>query len=150
MQKYYIIPVTDDTVLVDNKSLREILVETNPELYERDIERTNILKNTLPDSQKQILHKHDRKTIAMYVKKEIPTHIIAYGNDDYAFEMITNRKITGKYPSSLSIREIPKERAELHFYKTYYGMKIANFIKPIEKKKHSNDKIRLKETKESI
>lgn len=132
MKNYYLIPIKDNTIYINNKNLRSILEETYPELIQMEEERINILYSVSPlrpltQKIKNEYNKHLEKTKKMYEALQIPQFLIIYGNESYAEEIVTKLKISFEYPSALAIRRKSKEEAENYFFNSNYINKINKY-----------------------
>ena len=101
MKKYYLIPLTEEDIYLNGKSLESILDSLYPELLQREIDRINILYSVspmieMPTSVKQRYEQHNIETKKMYDEAQVPYYLIAYGNDRCAEEILTKSKITSK------------------------------------------------------
>ncbi len=133
MRKYYLIPLTDRAIYLNEKPLETILKEKFPKLYKREEERIDILYSNGYDSEipRERLDRHNEKTKEIYEKMQIPEYIIACGNDKSAKEVITGIKLSGKYPAALGVRKTSKERLEEYYRTSNYSNKIINYINVI-------------------
>lgn len=133
MKKYYLIPLTEKDIYLNDKSLRSILDSLYPELLQREIDRINILYSVsplieMPTSVKQRYEQHNIETKKMYDEAQVPYYLIAYGNDRCAEEILTKSKITSRYPAALGIRSVSKEKAEEYYASSNYETAICRIF----------------------
>lgn len=133
MEKYYLIPMTDRDIYIDDKSLCSILKESHPILMDREEERIDILYSTsplvrMPITEEIRYKKHKEETKKMYHELQVPEYIIAYGNECEAREILTNAEIISRYLAALSIRGVTKEKAKEYYYINNYYEKIVNYF----------------------
>jgi len=137
MEKYYLIPMTDDDVYLGDKTLKSILDSSNHELVQREKERIDILYSVspvfkMPEYIKRKYEEYCIETKRIYDKLQVPYYLIAYGNDESAEEIVTKSKITPKYPAALGIRRVSKELAEEYYIIKNYKTKIERYFNCID------------------
>lgn len=92
----------------------------------------------MPMSKDELI-KHDNETKLMYQDKNIPMYLIAYGNNECeAQEIVSGKKLLGKYPACLGIREATKDEAEKYFNENDYFNSISNYFKHLSNSELSN------------
>lgn len=133
MKKYYLIPMTENDIYLNGKSLRSILDSSHPELVQREIDRISILYSEspiieMPEHLKKEYNDHNVKTKEMFDEAQIPYYLIAYGNDECAKEILTKNEITSKYPAALGIRKVSKEKAIEYYINSDYETKISKYF----------------------
>ena len=139
MKQYYLIPVLEDNIYFNGKTLRSILNLTYPNLVDREIERISILYSHCPDfsmpehlKRKYILH--NIKTSILFDNEKIPYYLIAYGTDKHAREIVTKAKIKPEYPAALSFRNAKLDEINEYYMKTNYEERILNFAEAYKSK----------------
>lgn len=142
--KYYLIPVVEDSILYDGKTLKEVFDKAFPVLSKREDERIDILYSTRffePISERK-LKAHNLETRRMYSIENVPTYLIATGTSDFvACEVVTGKKLYGKYPSALDIRKVSKENAESYFNNNDYFNKVSNYFSHVCEEEISSSKL---------
>lgn len=129
--KYYLIPVVDNDILCDGESLRDIFSREFPELSKREDERVDIIYSTryfmpIPEVK---LRAHNQETREMYDIQNVPTYLIATGDDEFcAREIVSGKWLHAKYPAALGIRETTKESAESYYNSSDYPKKVSNYL----------------------
>lgn len=134
--KYYLIPVVESEILCDGDSLKEMFNEKFSELSERESERVDIIYSTRIDTPipEAKLNAHNKKTSQMYAIENVPTYLVAAGDDDFrAREIVTGKWLVAKYPAALGIREASKESAEKYFNTHDYYNRVINYFSHINK-----------------
>lgn len=129
--KYYLIPVVDSEILCDGDSLREIFNDNFPVLAKRESERVDIIYSARIDTPipEAKLNAHTKKTSQMYAIENVPTYLVATGDDDFrAREIVTGKWLVAKYPAALGIREVSKESAEKYFNTHDYFNRVTNYF----------------------
>lgn len=118
--RYYLIPVVDSYIGLDNESLKEIFDREFPKLAKREDERVDIL----------------------YSIDNVPTYLVATGIDEFmAREVVTGKKLYSKCAGALGIRETTKEAAENYFINNDYFNKVSNYFERIYGEKAKNIKL---------
>lgn len=140
MQKreYYLIPLVDHDIYLNDISLINILKEKYPILAERENKRISILYSVspliaMPESVEQKYKVHNIETKIMYQELQVPQYLIAYKIEDCrAKEILTGKEISSRYEAALGIRSVTEEEVKKYYYDTNYEENIKNFFQ-IEK-----------------
>lgn len=134
MRKYYLIPLTDIDIYLNDISLKKMLAQTQPVLAQRENERIDILYSVspligMPRELKEKYNRHIAETRKMYDEFQIPRFLIAYGTDICcAEEILTKRKIHSDYIAALEVREATFEKVREYYDSTNYREKIKNLF----------------------
>ena len=137
MKKYYLIPITEYTIYVGDKSLRDILKINHKELVERENERINILYSTSPvvemsPSEKLRYKKHNEETKRMYESLGVPEFVVAYKDDFFTKELITGTILTSPHSINFNIRETSNDKVLDYLEESNYTKKINDFLNGIK------------------
>lgn len=131
IKSFYLIPITDSSIYLNNKPLRDILESSHPELIRREDERINILYSEGLDMSESLEEEYEQYVIntkKLYDKMQVPEYLIAYGNDKHAKEIITNSEITAEFSAALGCRRVSIEKAEKYYNDTDYETKIRKYF----------------------
>lgn len=133
MKKYYLIPMTEKDIYLNNKSLGSILASSCPELSQMESERVDILysvspKLKMPINVEQKYKQHIIKTKKMYDESLVPYYLIAYGDGKCVKELVTETEITSEYPAALEVRSVSKEEVKEYYTSSNYEAKICKFF----------------------
>ncbi len=142
--RYYLIPVVDSYIGLDNESLKEIFDREFPKLAKREDERVDILYSTryYEPIPKTKLENHNAETRRLYSIDNVPTYLVATGIDEFmAREVVTGKKLYSKCAGALGIRETTKEAAENYFINNDYFNKVSNYFERIYGEKAKNIKL---------
>lgn len=139
MKRYYLIPIFDENIYLNNKPLGSILQSIYPELIESKTEKNDVLYSYYPDYS---MPEHLKMKYIKYLAEMqqlsdeigIPYYLIAYGNDKKAKEIITRTKIKPRYPNGLSIRSTTIEIANKYYVNNEYEEKVLNLINDYKSK----------------
>ena len=140
MKKYYLIPVIDDNVYLNEQLLKNILKTSYPKLIRREEKRIDILYSIslvikMPKAVLKRYHNHNAKTKKIFDKLQIPPYLIAYGDDHFAEEILTGSKIFPKYPTTLGVRSVSTLKAKEYYIESNYEIKIRNYFQNLENRK---------------
>lgn len=131
MEKYYLIPMMENNVCFNDRSLRDILFEIYPIFSQRENDRINLLHSTsplyeVPYSVQMKIKKHNAETRELYKKNNIPRYLIVKEKDDVIEEILTKGKITSE--CYIGQYEVSFETAEEYYEGSNYAECILNFL----------------------
>ena len=133
MKRYYLIPITERSIYYKKDKLSDILQKNYYNLYEKELERINILYSTDPcfDMPKKELKRyraHLIETRKLYEDMKIPQKLIAYGNNNCVKEIVTKKKLKPEYDAALGIREASADEVLKYFLESDYYDKVINYF----------------------
>lgn len=134
-EEYFLIPLTSNSAYIDGKCLNDILKETYPELYQREIFKIRLLHSTKvigfgPKIKEDLAKcsKYIAETSEMYRQMNVPEYLIAYGNSSCIKEVLTDKIITDN-DYIISLLSVTKERAQQYYNDCNYKNIIGNFLR---------------------
>lgn len=146
MKKYYKIPMTERIIKVNDTSLFDILKDHHPDLYNREKGRVE-LQYGIPEpgimtpQLEEAVNTYNQETKRLYKEQQVPTHIIAIGDDEEIVEYVTHTPLqTFGQMLFLQGREVSKHEAYEYLDKT------ENYIEEVSKMLTKQDKKTLRKT----
>lgn len=129
---YYLIPIVDNYIYYNSKSLRDNLKEKNLLLYEKELKKSKILYNQNNIIVSQLMMEYNDYALEikeLYNTENIPQYIVAKGNLYSIREVVTGVKLEVSSEVNLKIREISKRKALKYLEENCsYSSKVNNFF----------------------
>lgn len=133
-REYYLIPLKENDVYLNEVSLRDILEKIYPELAKMEEKRVDLIYSErigtpMSESLKRKISCHKETTKRMYDKLQVPQFLIVYKTGDLSVkEIFTGKQLTSKYPAIFGIKNVSKETVIEYFKTTNYSKKMCKFI----------------------
>lgn len=137
MKKIYLIPVGDQNIYCGDKSLKNILKESYPELFQREEHRLEILRSvhsvhSMSDFMRRRYITYAYETMKLFDRMRVPEYLIAVETEDGVREILTGVELESHFPIALMVRDIGREDVEKYYVKTDYEEKVMNYFKAME------------------
>lgn len=136
MEKYYVIPITDSSILIRGANsiyipLSEYVSKYYPRLMKLEEKRISIISNyhtnsLLTDFDRLRLEDIQRKKEEASKKFQIPLNILAVGNSVRSYEIVTEEMVYGQ-GSETGFLSIHQESVRV--FQTYYNNEYIHRIK---------------------
>lgn len=127
-EKYYLIPITSSKIKVNGISLESILKVSFPTIYSLEQQREEMKnKPKQPLDREKDLKEITFNLVLERNKLEIPSFLIATGNDKKLQEIYTKAVITTDNKEYFKDREVPLERVREYLNQSY-PEKIKKFL----------------------
>lgn len=136
MEKYYVIPITDSSILIKGADsiyipLGEYVSKYYSKLMKLEEKRiftiySGGMDNPLTDLQKLKIEVINKQKASVASSLKIPLHILAVGNSVRAYEVVTNEMVYGRDGKThfLSFRQESEE-----VFNTYYNSEYIRRVK---------------------
>ena len=137
MKKIYLIPVGDQNVYCGDKSLKNILKESYPELFQREEHRLEILRSvhsghSMSNFMRKRYITYAYETMKLFDRMRVPEYLIAVETEDGVREFLTGVELESYFPIAHTVRDISREDAEKYYVRTDYEEKVENYFKAMK------------------
>lgn len=134
VMKYYLIPIVEENIKLEGKSLYDIAKEYYPRFMELESQRVNLIYSTRmwKEMPHEKLDQHHEKTTMEYRKAGLPKYLVAVGNDHDAREIFSGLSLVSDYDAALGIRSVSKEEAAKYMEESHYVDNVVKYLAGIK------------------